>query len=84
MDVVNFKSIPTFFEKEGEGIKNNTVRKFTDIKDERKNLLDKFEKGDIFDLGIKIINTQNKSYFIREIRDVSIYEDLYIITWYEE
>lgn len=84
MNIVDFKSISPFFEKEGEGIKNNTVREFEDPQDKRKKLLDKFEKGDIFDLDIKITNIETKAYFCREIRDVTIYKNLYIITWHED
>jgi len=82
-DVVIFKSTPYFYFKEKTGVKNNTLRKFIseDAKDvNRKGLLDLFILGKI-ELDVRIINTETGESFERQIKDVSIYDDWYIITW---
>jgi hypothetical protein len=83
--VVNFKSIPEYYQKEERGIKNNTVRVWERF-DKRFKLLDDFIYGAIDDLEIKITNTETGESFTRRIRDVTEFEvagkPLYIITWY--
>ena len=90
MERVSFKSLPKYYQKEKSGLKNNTVRdSFTLYKDEirledkRYSLLRKFEKREIFNLAIEIINvgTEGKESFIRQITDVTEYNGLFIITW---
>jgi len=80
IDLIEFKSIPEFWEKEKEGIKNNTVREFEDD-DIRFEVLDLFAKGENPNLEIRLFNTKTKESFERKIKDVSIYAGLYIITW---
>ncbi|MFR9019759.1 MAG: hypothetical protein ACLVH8_08655 [Fusobacterium sp.] len=81
---VKFKSIPEFYEKEKKYIKTNTVRKY-DATDERFEILkEASEKNGLkFDslYVVEIINTETGESFKRFIQDVSIYEDLYIITF---
>lgn len=77
--MVSFKSTINFYEKEKKGIKNNTVR-FED-NSERFNKLKAFEKGEIKNLKIKIELKDKDESFIRQIQDVSIYENIFIITW---
>ena len=80
--VFSFKSHPDFFWKERDGVKNNTVRK-VELDDERFRMLIAwseigFNDGDIW---IEIVNTKNSDSFIREIRDITVWDDLMIITW---
>ena len=77
---VLFKSTSEFFNKELSGIKNNTVRKSDNC--ERFKILKEFSDGKINSLIIIIYNEeQTYRAFSRQVKDVSIYEDLYIITW---
>ncbi|MGB6129087.1 MAG: hypothetical protein WBG30_10075 [Psychrilyobacter sp.] len=76
-ETIKFYSIEPFFSKEKSGIKNNTVR-FTDH-GERFKALKKFDlKKEIF---VEIINPNTFECFTRQIKDVSIYENIFIITW---
>ncbi len=78
---IEFKSYYKFYYKEKNGLKNNTVR----ISDNslRFKQLDLFESDEYEgEYLIKIIHHKNPNeYFIRQIKDVSIYKDMYIITW---
>lgn len=81
--VFKFKSKQVFYEKEREGIKNNTVRIIGIDEDKFQELiywnLAGYNDGD---LQIKIVNADNhKQFFVRDIRDISIYHGLMIITW---
>ena len=77
---VCFKSSREFYIKECCDIKNNTVRKRDS--DERFDLLDKFNKRELLKLDIEISCVEYPELrFYREIKDVSIYEDLYIISF---
>ena len=76
--LVKFKSVEPFFTKEKENIKNNTVR-FADGGE-------RFEKLKLYDPRvddsfIKIENPDTGENFTRRIRDVSVYEETFIITW---
>lgn len=82
IEVVSFKSFPKMFKKEVTDLKNNTVRKKD--KSERFLILDDFALRRKKKLQIEIVNTDTKESFIRNVRDVSCYEDMYIITWYPE
>lgn len=81
--LVKFKSDKKFFYKERDGRKNNTVR-FIDVTDIRfKKLLGlssvDFEIGDI---DIRISNKDDpREFFIRHIKDISVYNTIIIITW---
>lgn len=83
LNIYKFKSKQIFYEKERENLKNNTVRKI-DLNDFR--FLELiywnhagYNEGDI---QIEIVNadSENES-FIRNIQDISIFDDLMIITW---
>lgn len=76
---VSFKSFSAFYAKEKKGIKNNTVR----IKDstERFKVLDDFSLGFLKDLEIEVINARTKESFVRKVKDVSSYDNIYVITW---
>lgn len=84
ISTVKFKSIPKFYEKEKKYIKTNTVRKY-DPNDERFEILkEASEKENLRQKSfyiIEIINTETGESFKRFIQDVSIWEDLYIITF---
>ena len=77
MEIVEFKSADPFYEKELSGLKNNTVR--FDDKKERFDILREFKKGD--ELGIVITDPKTGFSFSRHVRDVSIYNEIFIITW---
>jgi len=77
--VVKFRSINENFKKEKSGIKNNTIRFYG--ADERFNILDKFRTGEIKNLNIEIQESRTGETFRRSIRDVTVYAEIYIITW---
>lgn len=80
---VKFKSIPKFYEKEKKYIKTNTVRRY-DTTDERFKILKEASEKNGLKFNslyvIEIINTETGESFKRFIQDVSIWENLYIIT----
>lgn len=80
---VKFKSIPKFYEKEKKYIKTNTVRRY-DATDERFKILKEASEKNGLKFNspyvIEIINTETGESFKRFIQDVSIWENLYIIT----
>lgn len=84
--VVIFNSSPEYYWKELEGIKNNTVRKLSK-RDKRFKILKEIEvmvsaEGHLTeDFLIKITNNKTNNFFIRQIKDVSFWEDFVIITW---
>jgi hypothetical protein len=84
LKLFKFKTHEDYYWKEQSGIKNNTVREI-DLKDER--FLDlitwnqlSFNDGD---LKIEISRTpgDRNDFFIRDIRDITIWNNLMIITW---
>lgn len=78
--LVEFKSSQEFYYKEATGLKNNTVR--FDDKGERFDKLREFEDCETEHLTIKIVCRETGDWFIRQVRDVSIYKDeIFIITW---
>ena len=80
--MITFKSSSEFFYDEKSNVKNNTVRMMdkTDIR--LKKLKDWKDKNyGSAKLFIKIINTETKESFIREVRHVAIYQEICIITW---
>ena len=86
MRLFKFKSQQPYYDKEKYGIKNNTVRNI-DLNDDRfLDLIYWYGIGwDVGDIQIQIVNTENpKNSFTRDIRDISIYNNLMIITWNEE
>lgn len=81
-----FKSYSHIYEKEREDIKNNTIRKI-DLNDERFTQLIAWSEFGWNDGEIQIIIQRadnEKEFFIREIRDITIYNDLMVITWNED
>lgn len=80
---VKFKSIPKFYEKEKKYIKTNMVRRY-DATDERFKILKEASEKNGLKFNslyvIEIINTETGESFKRFIQDVSIWENLYIIT----
>jgi len=82
LKLFTFKTSPKFFWKEFDDVKNNTVRRI-DLSDDRfTHLIAWFEIGwSDGDILIEIVNTKNSDSFIREIRDITIWDDLMIITW---
>ena len=78
-----FKSFKKFFDKEKSNLKNNTVREI-DLNDDRfleliRYMMNGFVVGEI---NIKITMTENPNeFFVREIKDISVYKNLMIITW---
>ena len=80
-----FNSIEPFFSKEKQGLKNNTIRKI-DLNDSRFQRLIHYNwigynQGE---LKIRIGNKETYEYFIRDIQDISYFEDWIIITWNHE
>lgn len=78
MFTVKFKSADPFYSKEKSGAKNNIAR----VCDQgmRFELLNQFVSMEE-DGFIEITNPYTKNKFIRKIKNVSIYQDLFIITW---
>ena len=83
-----FKSRQPFYDKERLDIKNNTVREI-DLNEDKfleliQHMMNGFNDGDI---QIRIINADVEPYnlekntFVRDIRDISVYNDLMVITW---
>lgn len=90
-----FKSDKEVYDKECNGLKNNTIREI-DLNDERfLDLIREMNKGfKVGDLKIRITkawwdegsvkaNPQEHS-FVRNIRDISYYKNIMIITWGEK
>lgn len=80
---VKFKSIPKFWEKEKKYIKTNTVRKY-EAGDKRFEILKEASEQELKSsvlYGIEIVNSETGESFKRYIQDVSIWENLYIITF---
>ena len=81
-----FKSYSHIYEKEREDIKNNTVRRI-DLNDDRFTQLIAWSEFGWNDGEIQIIiqrGDNEKDFFIKEIRDITIYNDLMVITWNEK
>ena len=77
-----FNSRQPFFDKERHGIKNNTVREI-DLNDSRfTDLIYWLKAGwNMGDIRIQINNVNGSQFFQREIRDISVYNNLVCITW---
>lgn len=79
---VKFKSIDKYFRKEYLGLKNNTLKKFDENMDMRKNILDLFIDNKLNILYIEIENLDNsKESFTRIVTDVTYYGGYYIISY---
>ena len=82
-NVFKFKSDWEYYEKEREGIKNNTVR-FIDLSDERFiDLIGWIGRGwNDGDIKIRVQKGEDENiFFVRDIRDISIWCEYIIITW---
>lgn len=80
-----FKSYLHIYEKERDDVKNNTVREI-DLNDDRFTQLIAWSEVGWNDGEIQIIiqrGQNEKDYFIKEIRDITIWNKLMIITWNE-
>lgn len=80
--MVQFKSIDRIYHKEKLGIKPNTVRKI-DLSDERfLHLISKAYSGfNDNEISILIVNSETGDSFERWITDITIFNDLIIISW---
>jgi len=84
-----FKSRQPFYDKERYGTKNNTVREINLNEDKFLKLIQYMMNGfNDGDITIRIINAEigdpyniDKDSFSRDIRDISVYNNLMIITW---
>lgn len=88
-NVVEFKSIEPYYRKEKDGLKPNTVR-HVDMKDERFVLLKKWSQLSLMNLclqrpqiALTLVDKRGieKETIIRDITDVTFWEDLCIISW---
>ena len=73
--MVRFKSIPQMYNKELSGRKPNTVREIDEMDDRFKRLYD--GEANV----ITIENTETGKWFLRAIKDVSVFNNLMIISW---
>lgn len=78
---VKFKSTPGNWKKEYAGLKRTTVRECDDIEDPRFKILDDFINSRRNILEIEIEHTETGESFFRTVTDVSIFKELYIISW---
>ena len=92
MKLIEFKSTKENYEKEEDGIKNNTFRK-VDENDPRFKVLKEFSELDTFDkcfccpLHIAISHYEDGkeiAYFVREVSDVTFWDGYCIITWWKK
>lgn len=79
---LTFKSLDYIYHKEKRGLKPNTVRKI-DLNDERfLHLITKAYSGfDENEIEIEIVNTETKESFKRFVEDITLWDDLMIISW---
>ena len=80
--LINFKSVEPNFSKEESGIKNNTIRTL-DKNDDRLQIIKNYIAGEC-ELNIQITNENTNKNFTREVKDITLYKSLYIITWAHE
>lgn len=79
-NIIEFKSIPEYYDKEISGKKPNTVRFITDKKEYW--LLKKKKRNLKY---IRIYNARTKENFLRELTDISVFENTcYIFSWKHE
>ncbi len=78
---IRFKSTQENWIKEYTNLKRNTIRKRDDEEDIRFEILDEFVEGKWNTIDIEIENTTTFETFTRRVTDVTIYEELYIISW---
>lgn len=77
-----FKSKQSFYDKERNGIKPNTTREINLNEEKFLELIQHMMNGfDEEEIEIEIINADVGGSFIRDITDISIYNNLMIISW---
>lgn len=80
--IVDFKSVSPFFEKEHIGVKPNTVREINLSEDKFQDLLMMYNFGIYGWIRIKKDSKNEKfPFFERRIEDISIWNNLMIISW---
>ena len=82
-EIIEFKSFPAFYDKEKSGVKNNTVRVASNMDDERFKVLRYWFHSQKYG-KIRIVNSESGESFTRQIRDVTFWMDMWIITWESE
>jgi hypothetical protein len=83
IEYVEFKTSAEFYELERLDITPGTVREFNPHKfDKRKVLLDRFMRGELKHLCVRIINNESKQNFERMVRGVKVYKGFYSIYWF--
>lgn len=82
MKTIRFKSYQENWKKEYLGLKSNTVR-FIDQKDNdiRFEIMFDYINGKINLLNIELENTLSKETFIREVTDITYFQNFFIISW---
>lgn len=78
---IHFKSTPENWRKEFLGLKRNTVRKMPEEIDVRFEILYDYEQEKLNLLTIEIENTKTGEVFNREVKDVTRWEEFFIISW---
>lgn len=76
-NTITFKSIEPYYSKEESGIKNNTLRNINPC-DDRLKIINNFIAGE-HEIYIKIENPLTNKSFIRTVKDISLYKDLYTV-----
>ena len=79
MKTIRFKSIPEYWIKEFNGLKPNTVRVFDDA-DSRQDVIISW-LFQPFKLEVEIENTASGDVFTRTVKDITQFNDVYIISW---
>lgn len=79
-----FKSREPFYSKERAGVKNSTAREI-DLNEDKfleliQHMMNGFNDGDI-EIEIIKAQTEKNNYFVRDIIDISVYNNIMIITW---
>ncbi len=80
---IEFKSDRRNWKKEYSGLKPNTVRVFSYMKkkDIREEILNNFVNERLNILDIEIENTSTHERFVRRVKDVTFWNNEYIISW---
>lgn len=77
--MITFKSKSPYFEKERDGLKCNTVREIGDNDLRFEDCMEMIQTGKF--TTINIINPETKEAFMRQITDVTYYDERFIISW---
>lgn len=83
--VITFKSNPKNWEKERDGRKPNTFRKFDSVDGRHCKLLyASNDEASNYDGLIAIENTETKEIFTRKITDITFWDGYFIVSWKHE